>query len=508
MTDTGPEFDHRAASDEQLLVRFRQHRDERAFAELTRRYESMVFRVARQLLGCQHAAEDVFQATFLVLARDAKKIRNRRALASWLYGVAYRISARLAKQRATQAVPLKDEPMVNSDPLQEICDRDEQQAVHDELHRLPDKIRAPMVLRYLQGKSNLEVAEALGLSESAIEGRLKRGRNQLRIRLARHGIGFVAAVAILEKMNSQAIGSLTSLASNTVAACLATDPASQTGLISDNVTRLAEQEMLKMMTTSMSKMVFVSCLTVGALTLGWAVLPTLSGTLADEIAVGKGEVVLAESTPTPALTGTTTVRIAQSAIAPAAINERGPNSTGRFDLKNRAAWELKILAALEQPTRLEFNDTPLSEVIDFLEDLHGIQIEVDTGALEDESIDVASDTITKDISDISLRSGLRLMLDDLNLTHIIRDEVLMITSQASAEEHCDTRVYKLNLQRSTNDELIQVIVKTVAHDTWSEVGGPGQIAAFDGGLVILQSQRVHDELNEFFEQIQRLHEAE
>ena len=102
------------------------------------------------------------------------------------------------------------------------------------------------------------------------------------------------------------------------------------------------------------------------------------------------------------------------------------------------------------------------------------------------------------------------MLDDLNLTHTMRDEVLMITSREAAEENCDIRVYKVSSIRTAKnlDELIEVIVQTVAPNSWDEVGGPGRITAFDGGLIVRQAQQVHHELNEFLEQLERLHEAD
>ena len=505
MPATTSEFDYRAAKDERLLLRFRQFRDERAFAELVHRYETMVLGVAQQMLGCGHAAEDVFQATFLVLARDAKRIRNRQAIASWLYGVAYRIAARLSRQRAKQAVALKDDPMVNSDPLRTMSDRAERQAVHDELHELPDRVRTPMVLRYLQGKSNAEVADELNLSESAVEGRLKRGRNQLRIRLARQGVGFVAAIAILETMKTPAIATQPTLVSDTVAACLA-GSTSQAGLISDNVTQLANQEMMKMMTTSFTKASLVSCLAVGALTIGWAAVPTWSGALADQAAQRQGEVRLA-NTPPLAQERPTEIRIAQRQRQRSQPGDRqsSADTSASYDLKSRTPVEQRMLAALQEKTRFEFNDTPLSDVLAFISELHGLQVLVDEQALEDENISV-DQAMTMEVKDIRLRSALDLLLRPLHLEAVIRDEVMLITSQSEAEELLETHVYRVDGIQSADDlaALINVIVSAVAPDSWDDVGGPGSISAYGGGLVVSQSQRVHEELNELLQQLSRL----
>ena len=107
------ETEYADLADQRLLGLYQRKRDQQAFAVLVERYHPMVFGVARRMLGCPHAAEDVLQATFLVLARDARKIRKRGSISSWLYGVAYRVSARLVRQRAMRKTSgLKDEVMV------------------------------------------------------------------------------------------------------------------------------------------------------------------------------------------------------------------------------------------------------------------------------------------------------------------------------------------------------------------------------------------------------------
>src|ERR1700722_9708379 len=100
-------------TDRQLLTDFVTGRDEEAFAELVRRHGPMVLGICRQKLRNEHDAEDTFQATFLILARKARSIRNPEALANWLYCVAMRLAIRnraVASRRHAQEVPLVDSP--------------------------------------------------------------------------------------------------------------------------------------------------------------------------------------------------------------------------------------------------------------------------------------------------------------------------------------------------------------------------------------------------------------
>ncbi len=111
-----------------------------------------------------------------------------------------------------------------------------------------------------------------------------------------------------------------------------------------------------------------------------------------------------------------------------------------IDLARTGTAEEKIFKALDDDTRLEFIDTPLDQVIEFLKDAHDINIELDTKALDD--VGLGTDApITRNLKGISLRSALRLMLKEMELTYVIRDEVLMITTPEEAESELVTKVY-------------------------------------------------------------------
>src|SRR5437868_5839550 len=181
---------HQAASclsDGQLLDRFTQDRDEAAFAALVRRHGPLVWGVCRRVLRSHHDAEDAFQATFLVLARKAASIASRGLLANWLYGVAYntaikaRSLAARRKAREKQVTEMPEPEPARHDPWHDL-----QPLLDQELSRLPDKYRAPVVLCDLGGKTRKEAARLLGCPEGTVAGRLARGRVMLARRLARH----------------------------------------------------------------------------------------------------------------------------------------------------------------------------------------------------------------------------------------------------------------------------------------------------------------------------------
>jgi RNA polymerase sigma factor (sigma-70 family) len=181
-------------TDADLLGRFARGRDEAAFAALLQRHGPLVLGVCRRALNDPNDADDAFQATFLVLARKAGSVGQPDRLASWLYGVALRVSrkarAEAARRRGRQQ-QVTDMPA--AEPGRE-ADREElRQLLDEEVQRLPEKFRLPLLLCYLQGKTREEAARQLGRSPGAVKGMLERGRELLRSRLARRGVTLSAA---------------------------------------------------------------------------------------------------------------------------------------------------------------------------------------------------------------------------------------------------------------------------------------------------------------------------
>ncbi len=191
-------------SDRALLAAYADRRDEAAFAELVRRHAGMVLGVARRVLGDAHAAEDVGQATFLVLARRAGSVRWRDSVANWLHGVAYRLALKArAESRRPPPPPTPRPPVAGPDAT--AAERELREVIDAELQRLPARYRAPLVLCYLEGRTRDEAAQQLGVSLAALRGHLERGREMLRARLLRRGYSLalgLTTVALTEEASA------------------------------------------------------------------------------------------------------------------------------------------------------------------------------------------------------------------------------------------------------------------------------------------------------------------
>jgi RNA polymerase sigma factor (sigma-70 family) len=180
-----------AAADVELLTRYAQGRDEAAFASLVRRHGGLVLGVACRQLADRHEAEDVFQATFLALARSAPRLGRPASLANWLYTVALRLArkARLRAARRAAREQAAPRPAPSPDPLAEMTGRELVRVLDEELAQLPERYRQPLVLCGVQGLARDEAARQLGWSDGVFKGRLERGRRLLAARLARRGLG-------------------------------------------------------------------------------------------------------------------------------------------------------------------------------------------------------------------------------------------------------------------------------------------------------------------------------
>lgn len=237
-------------SDRQLLERFLDRRDEHAFAALVHRHGPMVLELCHRVLGDRHEAEDAFQATFLVLASRAGAIQQRDSLASWLFGVARRVAARAtveaARRRAHERRAARTEAIDGSP----VGDHHVLQALHEEVARLPEKYREPVVLCDLEGLTQAAAASRLGCPVGTVGVRLMRARGRLRSRLTHRGLVAPAWLAVvgLSPCVSEA-GVPTILVDATVRAARNIRQGLALGAVSASVARLLHDSLRRMIVT-------------------------------------------------------------------------------------------------------------------------------------------------------------------------------------------------------------------------------------------------------------------
>jgi RNA polymerase sigma factor (sigma-70 family) len=261
-------------ADADLLERFLTTRDEAAFEVLVGRHGSMVLGVCVRVLGDTHAADDAFQATFLVLARQAQAIRKRTSLGSWLHGVAYRAAlkarAREACRRLHEREAMPPEP---TDPARDLLWRDLRPELDAALDRLPEKYRVPLILCYLEGKTQQEAAQLLGWNLGTLATRVMRGRTRLRSLLVRRGVGLSIAglTTALEQGPASAVVPPALVCSTVGHAVYIVAGPTAAGVIPDSVQRLVKGVLHTMRYAKIRKalMVAIAAVLLGSVALIW-----------------------------------------------------------------------------------------------------------------------------------------------------------------------------------------------------------------------------------------------
>jgi RNA polymerase sigma factor (sigma-70 family) len=260
---TGP-----SRPDHELVSRFVEAGDQAAFTVLVQRHGPMVYGVCQRLLEHGHDAEDAFQATFLVFARKARSIRKQASVSCWLYGVASRVAANLRRKTARER---RHETVDNAVPSVADADvswREVRGVLDEELAKLPERLRLPVVLCYLDGKTRDEAAQELGWSESTLRGRLERGRDLLRGQLTSRGVTLSAALLaslLTENAASALPASLVASTVNAVGKPLA-------GVVSAKVIGLVLMEVNAMFVSKLIHVALVVC--VATLVLGGVAVGT------------------------------------------------------------------------------------------------------------------------------------------------------------------------------------------------------------------------------------------
>src|SRR4051794_15340026 len=217
----------------ELIDRFVRGRDEAAFEALIARHGPMVLGVCRQLLRDPNDVDDAFQATFLVLVRKAGTLRRCDLLGNWLYGVAYRVATRARVLAARRMAKVSHGPeavdRLGGGGCWREADREEPTEsdleprpwLHEEVGRLPEKYRIPVLLCYFEGLTHEEAARQLGWPAGTVKGRLARARDLMRRRLSRRGVT-LSVPALAAALAGEARGAVpTALVESTGKAALA-----------------------------------------------------------------------------------------------------------------------------------------------------------------------------------------------------------------------------------------------------------------------------------------------
>ncbi len=257
---------HQQDSDERLLHAFLVSHDEAAFAALVRRYGPMVGAVCRRVLGHEQDAEDAFQATFLILAQNAARLRKKTALASFLHGTAYRIALHAKRTAARRRKHEGRAPARPSlDPTDELSWREVRALVDEEVGRLPEKYRSAFILCCLESVSQAEAAQRLGIKEGTLASRLSRARERLGQRLARRGVDLTAVLAAMALSGQSASALSPMLIPSTIKAALATAAGEQLASVaSPSVAEMVKSATAAMM--SKAKLATLLLLTATVLT--------------------------------------------------------------------------------------------------------------------------------------------------------------------------------------------------------------------------------------------------
>jgi RNA polymerase sigma factor (sigma-70 family) len=414
-------------SDGQLLDHFRCSRDatgQDAFRILVERHGAMVLGVCRALVKDPHEAEDAFQATFLVLVRRCESIRNRETIAPWLYGVACRVARRAqirSSRRRKREIAAEVDPPARDGSGLETSGTD--QILQDEIRRLPESLRAPLILCCLEGQSYDLAARRLGLRESTLRGRLHRARQRLERQLRRRGILSPVVARLLEPSGLALPPLSSSLIESTTQ--FAVRWSSLSGLlvgataVPESIAALAQGVIHTMLLQTAKVFGVAAILTVG--TVGAVVVaqqkPGANGPAIEAAAAGqpspKGAGVPPSSrAQVPGINnGRQTQRILQALQEKYELDlppEPTPTSPGPYPTLNQLLKAIK-----KATTRPEFP---------------GIPIYVDPVGLQEASVSLDSPvTIYRNGT---LGFVLRQALRDLHLWYVVKDGLLMISSRA------------------------------------------------------------------------------
>ncbi len=523
-------------ADLELLELYVSVGDRAAVETLITRYAPMVASVCSLTVADRQSAEDAFQATFLILLQQARKIRRRASVAAWLHGVAYRCACRLRKQnRDREQSKLGDDVIAHletiSDPLTELSRKMNLEVLDRELEDLPEHLRGPLVEHYLLGFTAPQIAQRMELSVSAVEGRLRRGRRTLRTRLARRGISLSVLAAgcglFQEHLAAAECGSWAAHFCDIYLPCSDVPHADplHTSASSPQVSSLVRGETSMMGTSS-----FKSALAAGVFLAGGTVIAISAGAgdppsghaqpvgnILTMPGVEDERSVVAQFGPVPAAFPATSMAQASAENQPAAQEQEpvewqrpesaegsepswlaGSRSTLEEIEKNRQVLSMKF--------EFDFNATPLHQVVEWLTEQTGTNFDVNTTEIELGGLADVDTPITAKGKG-SVREIIRRICDPLELTYVVYESNIAITTKDNANEEPQLRFYDLSyvLPNSANvTALRSALMQSVAPLDWDQNGGQSTTSVVGSMLVVSAPDTTQQQIEMFLLNITKM----
>ncbi len=525
-----PQIYWATASDEELCDIVVQTGSRDAMEAIVRRYSPLVCKIVARWLRNSLDRDEAFQATFIILLQSIPRIRKRASLSSFVFGVAFRTSKRIRQTRLQESmrrevVELVDVAADWSDralgPLEVLANRLQLEELDEELRLLPESLRSPIIEHYYAGRSVPQIADSMRLSVSAVEGRIKRGKQQLRNRLALKGVSVSAALSAVATIPTEVMASDVNHLVHLLFKWNPTDstePISTDGLInSSSIQRLIQGEMAMKWSLLQSGMVWSGA--VAAITLiGLAAIPfslSAQGTAARVTIASSEPTAQPEAIALPVSSGPVAGNVAQdsndpfggpsasagkvqnakasavleSSDDPFANGDSGPSTTRVPNQKPPAppkptpwqvqgpvpSWldseldqeELKVANEIRSKLaktklKVDFNGVPLSAVVNEIAEAIGIDVFLEQRSLTDFGISMEEPITLQFKNPMTARDALSLITHRLELSYTIRNGFIVIAYQDTQRD--PLRTYDLSYvlpDNSTVHELMGVIRSSV-----------------------------------------------
>jgi RNA polymerase sigma factor (sigma-70 family) len=519
--------------DEELLELVQRSKSRDAMTQLMERHASLVASVIARNLRQASVREEAFQATFLVLFQSAHKIRKKSSLASFLFGVAFRVSRRLRDQEARNVRKLAGQENQNvethatdtaSDPFETLAKRLQTAVLDEELEALPDSLRAPLVEHYMAGKTAAEIADSMGLSVSAVEGRIKRGKQVLRSKLAYRGVSLTAC---LVAMQSQSCGiNAAEVAGWTDSVVqLGVDPEFNSSiLVSDQhktLRNLVQGELQMKSFTSPSWLFWSGSVCLIAL-VGLGMLQVTNGgtPAVEQLASSEGTEVEIDAGNDGSIlmqvatvanggdSGAAAPRQPEVAKPEVVAWTKDPDAVPGWLVQNAdnqdQAGKLRIEQKLNEALDgFASNNQPLSLVLEKLSETMGIDIIIDDKALDNEGISPDEPVTINRRGSVKVKDVLRQALNPLDCTYTFEYGALVVTTKASYSSNV-LGYYDLSYvfpDNSISQDLIAAIERSVTPVAWETNSGTSTMSLLGSMLIVRAPPETQEELSDFLRQI-------